>query len=356
MQKTSCSLFSRSLMVLGLSVMTFTAAAGGVSMGSKKAGTVVSGGAGGAGTEDASADLERCDTSLGTLAVDEDEYAPWFDRMGSYGVNSTVPVLRLLAQQSNCFVVVERSRRGLKHIERERMLEDSGELRSNSNYGKGQLVAADYTIIPSLVFKDNDAGGVGAAIGGLFGKVGALVGGSLKFADAQSLMTLVDNRSGVQVAAAEGSARGTSLGGGLGLFGGGVGGALGGYTKTAEGKVIVGAMMDAFNTLVRATRNYTPQTVASPNGLGTGGSLNVDGASSAAPAAAASGAAAVGGSLKARIKRAQEVLNSLGYDAGSPDGVVGGKTKTAVKQFQQDNGLNPTGRFDKVTLDTLLNY
>lgn len=353
MKNLAPSLVRKSLYILSLSLITFTSSAG-VSLGSKKAGTVVSGGAGGASAEDASADLEHCDSSLGTLAVDEDEYAPWFDRMGSYGVNSTVPVLRLLAQQSNCFVVVERSRRGLKHIERERMLEDSGELRNNSNYGKGQLVAADYTIIPSLVFKDSDSGGVGAAIGGLFGAVGALVGGSLKFSDAQSLMTLVDNRSGVQIAAAEGSARGTSLGGGLGLFGGGVGGALGGYTKTAEGKVIVGAMMDSFNTLVRATRNYTPQTVNSPNGLGTGGSLKVDGASS--PAKAASSGSAAGGSLKARIKKAQDVLNSLGYDAGTADGVVGGKTKKAVGQFQNDHGLNPTGRFDKSTLDALLNY
>jgi len=347
---------TKTFLTFFIAFMTSAAlAVGGVEMGSKKAGSVVSGGTGGANSEDASAALERCDRSLGTLAVEEDTYSPWYDRMGRYGIRSTVPILRLLAQQSNCFIVVERSRRGMQRMEQERVLEDSGELRQSSNFGKGQMVAADYTMIPSLVFSDSDTGGVGAAIGGLFGKVGALLGGSLKFADAQSLMTLVENRSGVQVAAAEGSARATNLAGGLGMFGGGVGGGLAGYTKTPEGKVIVAAMMDAFNNIVRSTRNYKAQTVDSPNGLGTGGSLNVSGAKAPPPPRGAANAAAAGG-LKGRIKKAQEVLNSLGYSAGTPDGKVGNKTKIAIKQFQGDNGLNPTGRFDKMTLDTLLSY
>ncbi len=345
--------FTKVVIAISFAFMASTVlAVGGVEMGSKKAGSVVSGGAGGANSEDANSALERCDRSLGTMAVEEDTYSPWFDRMGRYGIRSTVPILRLLAQQSNCFIIVERSRRGMRRMEQERMLEDSGELRQSSNFGKGQMVAADYNLIPSLVFSDSDTGGLGAVVGGLFGKVGALIGGSLKFADAQSVMTLVENRSGVQVAAAEGSARATNLAGGLGMFGGGVGGGLSGYTKTPEGKVIVAAMMDAFNNIVRATKNYRAQTVDSPHGLGTGGSLKVSGAKPN-PGPAASSA---GGGLKTKIRKAQEVLNSLGYNAGTPDGKVGGKTKTAIRQFQGDNGLKATGRFDKVTLDTLLSY
>ena len=56
------------------------------------------------------------------------------------------------------------------------------------------------------------AGGAGAAIGGLFGSVGALVGGSLSAKEASTLLTLIDNRSGVQLAAAEGSAKNTDFG------------------------------------------------------------------------------------------------------------------------------------------------
>lgn len=346
---------SNLLTITALSVLLTACVSTGVQMGSKKAESSVSGGAGGSNAEDANASLERCDRALGTVAIDEDTSSPWYNRMGRYGVNSTVPILRVMAQQSNCFIVVERSRRGMAHIERERALEDSGELRGSSNFGKGQLVAADYTIIPSLIFSDDDTGGVGGLIGGLLGgSIGALIGGSLSFADAQSVMTLVENRSGVQVAAAEGSARATNIKAGIGLFGGGGGGGFGGYTKTPEGKVIVGAMMDAFNTMVRSTRNYKAQTVDSPNGLGTGGSLGVDGASSApapAPAAAVSGM-----SLQAKIRKAQSTLNSLGYNAGTPDGKVGGNTRTAVKAFQADNGMNPTGRLDPATLNKLLAY
>jgi len=317
----------------------------GVEMGSKKAESSVSGGTGGANSEDASSALERCDRALGTVAIDEDTSSPWFNRMGRYGVNSTVPILRLMAQQSNCFIVVERSRAGLKHIERERALMDSGELRESSNFGKGQLVAADYTIIPSLVFSDSDTGGAGAILGGLLGPVGALLGGSLSFADAQSVMTLVENRSGVQVAAAEGSARATNIKAGIGLFGGAGIAGFGGYTKTPEGKVIVGAMMDAFNTLVRSTRNYKAQTVDNPNGLGSGGSLGVDGAD--APAQS---------NLNVKIKKAQAALNTLGYNVGRPDGKVGPMTRKAVKAFQQDNGLKASGRLDPATLRMLLSY
>jgi len=67
-----------------------------------------------------------------------------------------------------------------------------------------------------------------------------------------------------------------SEGGGLGIGGGGgAGGVLGGYTKTPEGKVVVGAMTDAFNNLVKAVRNYKAQESSGPMGHGSGGRLEV---------------------------------------------------------------------------------
>ncbi|MEE9412719.1 MAG: hypothetical protein V3V22_06660, partial [Methylococcales bacterium] len=83
------TIFKQFLSVFIFSFITFNVMAGGVEMGSEKAGSVVSGGAGGANSEDASAALERCNSSLGTLAVDEDTYSPWYDRMGQYGIRST---------------------------------------------------------------------------------------------------------------------------------------------------------------------------------------------------------------------------------------------------------------------------
>ena len=87
------------------------------------------------------------------------------------------------------------------------------------------------------------------------------------------MLTLIDNRSGVQLAAAEGSARNMDFGMLGGLFGGSAGGIAGGYSNTAEGKVIVAAFTDSFNNMVKAVRNYKAQEVK--GGLGRGGQLKV---------------------------------------------------------------------------------
>lgn len=238
--------------------------------------SVATGSAAGASAEGANDALQRCDRPLGTLGIIErrDDWYHWMNR--KYGVESTEPILRLIAQQSNCFAVVERSRSGLDAAMTERDLEESGELRSNSNFGKGQIAAADYALKPTMIFRDNDTGGIGGALGGLFGSVGAAVGGSVNYKQAQAMLTLVDNRSTVQVAAAEGSSKGFDIAG----FGGGAGsGRLAGlsaYTKTPEGKVVVGALFDAFNNMVVGLRNYNPQESATGEGHGSGGSLQVN--------------------------------------------------------------------------------
>src|SRR5436190_20070812 len=82
-------------------------------------GTVDTGGAGGATAENASGQLEKCNESLGTMAVVEDQNAPWYRTLTQYRLGSTVPVLRMMIQQSNCFVVVERGQ-GLNNMMQER--------------------------------------------------------------------------------------------------------------------------------------------------------------------------------------------------------------------------------------------
>jgi hypothetical protein len=133
-------------------------------------------------------------------------------------------------------------------------------MQADANIGKGQMVAADFIITPSVVFSDNNAGGVGGGIGGLlgrFGGAGAAVGaiaGGVKFKEAQTSMLLADTRSGIQVAAAEGSAKQTDFNIGGSLFGSGGGAALGAYTSTNEGKVITASFLDNWNNIVRAVR------------------------------------------------------------------------------------------------------
>ena len=44
--------------------------------------------------------------------------------------------------------------------------------------------------------------------------------------------------------------------------------------------------------------------------------------------------------------KAQRYLNGLGYNAGAADGIWGGKTENALKQFLSDNGKSWDGKFD----------
>ena len=305
-------------------------------MGSSEAKTEATGSAGGSQSQNASSKLERCDASLGTIAVVEDTNAPWYGILtGQYRLGSTSPVLKLMIQQSNCFVVVERGR-AMNNMMQERALSQSGELRSNSNFGKGQMVSADYSLSPSITFSNNNAGGVGAAVGGLFGSVGALVGGSLSAQEASTLLTLVDNRSGVQLAAAEGSAKNWDFGALGGLLGGGFGAVGGGYANTAEGKVIVAAFMDSYNGIVKAVRSYKAQEVK--GGLGTGGNLAVQGASS---------------QRSMTVMEAQTKLNEFGFNVGKPDGNLGPRTKSQLSRFQQSRKIPVTGVLDQATIEEL---
>uniref|UniRef100_UPI0035C6669E peptidoglycan-binding domain-containing protein n=1 Tax=Hyphococcus sp. TaxID=2038636 RepID=UPI0035C6669E len=43
-----------------------------------------------------------------------------------------------------------------------------------------------------------------------------------------------------------------------------------------------------------------------------------------------------------------------GYDAGSPDGIMGSRTRNAIIEFQKANGLLPSGEVDRALVDKLL--
>ena len=99
----------------------------------------------------------------------------------------------------------------MQNMMQERALAAGGQMQSDQNIGKGQMVAAEFIVTPNVVFSEGNAGGVGGAIGGLFGRLGG------------------------------------------GLFGGGA--APGGDTNTHEGKVITASCLDNWNNIVRAIRN-----------------------------------------------------------------------------------------------------
>ena len=224
-------------------------------------GSVAQGAAGPSGsTQGSESTLEQCDKPMGAIAVFEPQDVV-ISALRRYDLPSPVGVVRMMIQQSNCFIVVERGQ-AMNNMMQERALMEAGQLRENSNIGGGQIVSADFVLTPDVVFSESDAGGVdagvGAALGGLFGTAGSVIGGlagGLKFKEAQTSMLVADVRSGVQVASATGSSKKADLKLGSLLIGGGTGASLGGYGNTNEGKVIVASFMDNYNHIVRAVRN-----------------------------------------------------------------------------------------------------
>jgi hypothetical protein len=214
-----------------------------------------SGSAGPDGAQGEAKELEKCDKPYGTLAVVEPQDAV-ISHLLQYGLQSPTGLIRMMVQQSNCFVLVERGR-AMQNLMQERQLAESGELRRGSNMGKGQMVTADYVLTPDAVFSSKDSGGVGGALGGfgMFGAVAGLVAAGLKFKSAQTTMILSDSRTSLQLASATGNAEKTDWSVGGLLVGGGAAGALGGYTSTPEGKVIAASYLDNWNNIVRSVRN-----------------------------------------------------------------------------------------------------
>ena len=241
---------------------------------------------------------------------------------------SPLPVVQLLMAQSNCFRVVERGA-AIAAIEAEQR-------RSGKQV---RLEAADYMIKPNILFSNPNAGGYGglAGIGSIFGPVGLLAGmaaGSIRIQEAQTTLALIDVGSGVQRAIAEGSAKVQDFGGagGLGGFGGGIGGlaGIGGYGNTAEGKLIVAALIDSHNKLVAIVQNDRPR--AGQRGV------TVD-----------------RGYDQALVRDIQTELAARGHYTSRVDGLFGRGTRGAIIDYQTAQGLPITGEPTPELLQQLRN-
>jgi len=196
--------------------------------------------------------LDKCKKKIATLAVVEPQDYEML-ALSQYSLPSPTSLIRLIVQQSNCFIVVERGI-AMQNLLQERSLSSSGELKQDQDMGKGQLITADYILTPTIIFKEGNTGGIAGALGGLLpgtaGSVAGIVGGSLKFSEAQTSLTLADTRSGIQVAAAAGASKKTSFGVVAGLGGNSAGAGLGAYTNTPEGKVVAAAFLETYNSIV----------------------------------------------------------------------------------------------------------
>jgi curli biogenesis system outer membrane secretion channel CsgG len=229
--------------------------------------SVITGSAGPQGAQGADKSLVRCDAPIATLALAENPNG--YTMSDRYQLPaSPVPLIKILAQQSGCFRVMDRAA-GLRSTVQEQELKEAGIIRSNSTVAKGKGYEAQYTLIPSLTFSEDNAGrslgGVIAAIP-VLRDIGGLVGlvEQVKLKEAQVALLLTDNETTEQLAAATGSARTTDLGLG-GLLASKAGGAGGlGWSNTNEGKVISAAFLDAHNKLVGQVRELQAKHLPPP--------------------------------------------------------------------------------------------
>jgi curli biogenesis system outer membrane secretion channel CsgG len=219
---------------------------------------IAKGAAGGQQAVDAAERLERCAEPLGTVGFAEAPDDPY------------VPIVQMLVQQSNCFIVVERGR-AYNQIDLERQLKEAG-LTRQAGTANRKLLAADYTMVPSVTFAEPSGFGLSTGFGGLFGRRGNNVDTSaqVQALGASTTLRLIDNASGAQIVAAQGSAKNYNLGAGVGILGGLVAG-VNAYASTPQGKIVAAAFLDAYNKLVQAARQYRPQQTR--DSVGQGGRL-----------------------------------------------------------------------------------
>ena len=277
---TSMSTYQRLIRLTGLCALaaSLSACAGGGIISTGNQSTSASGAAAGSASVNANPNLERCDRTLGTIAIDDGRNSDWYGAFGSAtNVTTIEPLLRLAVQQSNCFVITSIGNQRLD--DRMSRITDqqrnSGEYRAGSNQHKGQRVAADYFLEPRIIIDNDTVGGVGAALGGLLGNSAvASLAGNLQSKASVVTLSLFDIRSSVQISSAEGNATATNYGAALNAFGGGAAGGLSGFSRTPEGKATVAAFTDAWNNMIVALRHYKAQDVE--GGLGTGGVLKVN--------------------------------------------------------------------------------
>jgi curli biogenesis system outer membrane secretion channel CsgG len=214
-------------------------------------GSIVTGAAGPSGATGANRSLARCEAPVATVAVVESPRGYVYTGKFPNLPESPVPLVRLLLQQSGCFRVVDRFQ-GLNSTRQEIELAQEGLTRPDMQLKKQQVLVAQYTVTPNLVFSEENAGdllgGILAMIPGLSQYAG--VASKVKFKEAQVTFFLTDNQTTEQLGASEGSARATDLGAGGFLLGKIGGGGAAGWGNTNEGKVIAAAFLDATNKLI----------------------------------------------------------------------------------------------------------
>jgi peptidoglycan hydrolase-like protein with peptidoglycan-binding domain len=128
-----------------------------------------------------------------------------------------------------------------------------------------------------------------------------------------------------------------------------LGASLGGIAY-AQGTTAPGAATPPAEIQPPATGAPTPATPGTGSATSNPAAPNTTAPGATAPSYHA-GPARLSPAL---VKEAQQQLKSEGLYNGAIDGRVGPQTRTAVRQFQQQNGLKTTAMLDHETLQRLM--
>ena len=241
---------------------------------------------------------------------------------------------------SNRFSVVERQ--AIQDVMQEQNFGQSGRVDSGSAARMGAIKGADLLIIASVTEFENNSGGTSAGGGG--GVLGGLLalGLSNKKSHIAIDLRMIDAATSEVVAATsvEGTSTDVSTGALMGAFTGNaaIGGALSSWDKQPIGKALRAVIEKATVFIAKSTPpGYYVHT-------------HRPGSRTAKQQSSGSG---VGTLSRKTVRAMQKILNDLGFEAGTADGIWGKKTQVAVTDFQEESGLEITGSLDPQTISAL---
>lgn len=229
-------------------------------------GAAVSSGDGEKSASSGSGELHRCAKNYGRLAIEEQPMNQQtifrFSQMGLSSF-SPLPLARHAAMQSGCFTLVDR---GASFSMGERERELTGEKGGSKNR---KTTSARWSLrveVPQPTTQTGRGAGVLVGlipgVGGLLGMGVAAVAGSVKFSEAQVMLTVVDLETSEIVASVTGTGKSSDFGVGGGFLSG-ISGFGGGSSQTPEMKVVAAGFVDAFNQLIPLMNSLASATPVS---------------------------------------------------------------------------------------------
>ncbi len=181
----------------------------------------------------------RCPETLGTLAVDDGREAAWWGPFSARTRVTTIePMLRLVVQRSNCFVVTVHGG-GVA----------PAAARPSAPARRGPRQVPQYVLEPVILVAGEEST-EDVDLGRLIGRGLGLAGAAMPTSSTSVTMSIFDVRSGVQVAASEGSATESSYPSAVVGLEPGAAEILADYGRTSAGQAAVAAFVDAYNKAV----------------------------------------------------------------------------------------------------------